>query len=458
MHRSLNQPRRGKCTAAPHKLEIAYRAIGELRPNPTNARIHTDKQVQQIARSISTFGFNVPLLVDRNESILAGHGRYLAAKLLGMTSVPVLVIDHLGPEQASAFMLADNRLTEIAAWDDRLLAEQLKVLAEADLNFELEITGFEMGEIDCLIDGISPSASGKDDPADVIPEANAAIQVVQAGDLWLLGPHRVSCGNALNAETFASLMQDHRASMVFTDPPYNVRIAGHAGGLGSIKHKNFRMAAGEMSLREFTEFLSRVFTLLSRSTVDGSIHYVCMDWRHLQEVLSAGKSAYPELLNICVWVKDSGGMGSFYRSQHEMVLVFKRGNARHRNNVQLGQHGRYRTNVWQYGGMNSFSRATEEGNLLELHPTVKPVALVADAIMDCSRRGDIVLDPFLGSGTTVVAAERTGRVCFGIELDPAYVDTGIRRWQAFTGLTAMHEASGRSFADMEREAWRGVKG
>jgi DNA modification methylase len=302
-----------------------------------------------------------------------------------------------------------------------------------------------------LIEGISPATAGKHDPADAIPEPNAVAQICRPGDLWLLGKHRVYCGNTLSPSSFSALMRQDAASMIFADPPYNVAIAGHVGGLGLIQHRNFQMASGEMSEAEFTDFLSQVFVLLARYSADGSIHYICMDWRHLGELLSAGKNTYSELQNLCVWVKDAGGMGSFYRSQHELVFVFRKGRGRHRNNVQLGQFGRYRTNVWHYAGMNSFSRTTEEGNLLELHPTVKPVTLVADAIMDCSKRGDIVLDPFVGSGTSVIAAERTGRVCFGIELDRMYVDVTIRRWQAFTGLSAIHENSGRNFAELERE-------
>jgi DNA modification methylase len=239
--------------------------------------------------------------------------------------------------------------------------------------------------------------------------------------------------------------------MVFTDPPFNVKISGHAGGLGTIQHREFQMASGEMSETQFIDFLTQVFNLLTRHGVEGSLHYVFMDWRHTREILEAGKAAYTELKNLCVWVKDNGGMGSLYRSQHELVFVFKSGTATHRNNIQLGQFGRYRTNVWTYPGVNSFARSTDEGNLLALHPTVKPVALVADAIMDVTARGDIVLDPFLGSGTTVIAAERTGRVCYGMEIDPEYMDTTIRRWQSFTGLTAAHGISGRSFTELEQE-------
>jgi DNA modification methylase len=246
-------------------------------------------------------------------------------------------------------------------------------------------------------------------------------------------------------------MQGDQATMVFTDPPYNVPIDGHASGLGRIHHREFAMASGEMDPAEFTEFLTRACTLLARHSIDGAIHFVCMDWRHASELLAAGREAYSGLKSVCVWVKHNAGMGSFYRSQHELVFVFKHGRGRHRNNVQLGQYGRHRSNVWSYRGANSFGRPTEEGNLLALHPTVKPVALVADAILDCSARGEVALDAFLGSGTTVIAAERTGRRCYGLEIDPAYVDTIIRRWQAFTGESARHGATGRSFGDLEAE-------
>jgi DNA modification methylase len=302
-----------------------------------------------------------------------------------------------------------------------------------------------------MIEGIAPAHEGVKDSADEIPQSEPTIPVSQTSDIWSLGRHRVFCGNCLDAKSYSTLMEGRQGSMVLTDPPFNVRIDGHATGLGAIHHNNFRMASGEMSEAEFTDFLAHAFALLVQHTVDGSIHFAFMDWRHLPEILAAGKQIYTELKNLCVWVKDNGGMGSLYRSQHELVLVFKNGKNDHRNNVQLGQFGRYRTNVWNYPGANSFSRSTEEGNLLQLHPTVKPVALVADAIMDCSARGDIVLDPFLGSGTTVIATERTGRICYGMEIDPVYVDTIVRRWQRFTGLLATHAISGKSFDEIEKE-------
>jgi DNA modification methylase len=433
-------------------LSIMYRATGSLRPDPKNPRLHSEKQVQQIARSIEAFGFNVPLLVNAEMQVVAGHGRLQACQLLGIMEVPTISLEHLTEAQARAFMIADNRLTENATWDDRLLDQQFEDLSEVELDFSLEATGFEMGEIDVMIENLAPAAEGKQDPDDAVPERVAGIQLSRAGDLWQLGRHKVYCGNSLNESTYAALMCGAKAALVFTDPPYNVRIDGHATGLGTIQHKDFRMASGEMSPAEFTDFLSRVCTLLASHSIDGSIHFVCMDWRHMGELLTAGRQAYNELKNVCVWAKDNAGMGSLYRSQHEMVFAFKRGKESHRNNVQLGQYGRYRSNVWHYPGVNSFSRSTEEGNLLALHPTVKPVALVADAIMDCSERGDVVLDAFLGSGTTIIAAERTGRVCYGIEIDPAYVDTIVRRWQAFSGQSAVQALSGRTFTELEEEA------
>jgi DNA modification methylase len=433
-------------------LTIEYLPASRLKPDPKNPRLHSEKQVQQIARSIEAFGFNVPLLVDAEMQVVAGHGRLQACQLLGITEVPTISLEHLTEAQARAFMIADNRLTENAAWDDGLLAQQFKDLSEVELDFSLEATGFEMGEIDVLVENLAPATEGEDDPADEVPEPTAEIEVSKAGDLWQLGRHKVYCGNSLNEPTYAALMGDAKAAMVFTDPPYNVRIDGHATGLGTIQHKDFKMASGEMSPAAFTDFLSRVCALLASHSVDGSIHFVCMDWRHLGELLAAGKQAYSELKNVCVWTKDNAGMGSLYRSQHELVFVFKHGKESHRNNVQLGQYGRYRSNVWHYPGVNSFSRSTEEGNLLALHPTVKPVALVADAIMDCSARGDVILDAFLGSGTTLIAAERTGRICYGIEIDSRYVDTIIRRWQAFTSQSAVHALSGRAFTELEKEA------
>jgi DNA modification methylase len=434
------------------RLKVVYRRIDTLKPDPANPRLHTKKQIRQIADSINAFDFNVPMLIDGADNIVAGHGRYFACRLLGRTEVPTLCLDHLTPEQTRAFRIADNRLTEISTWDDRLLAEQLRDLSLHGLDFTLEVTGFEMGEIDLRIASLEEPRERDDDPADVVPEVSAGPPLTKYGDLWVLDRHRLLCGSALETPAFAALMGEEQAAVGFTDPPYNVPIEGHVSGLGATHHRPFPMASGEMDSSEFTAFLSEAFRNLAAFSIAASIHFVCMDWRHIEELLAAGRAAYGELKNLCVWVKDNAGMGSLYRSQHELVFVFKHGHNGHRNNVQLGRFGRNRSNIWRYPGANSFARCGEEGNLLALHPTVKPVAMVADAILDCSARGDIVLDAFLGSGTTLIAAERTGRRCHGMELDPAYVDTSVRRWQKLTGGSARHAATGRSFDDLAREA------
>ena len=443
-----------RCEAAglAAQMLIVYRAIDQLTPDPANPRRHSKKQIRQIAESIRIFGFNVPILIDREGKVIAGHGRLLACRELGVTEVPTLCLDHLTPAQARAFMIADNRLTEIATWDDRLLAEQLKDLSLSGIDFSLEVIGFEMAEIDLRISSLDDMPEEGDDPADAAPEVPAGPPVSKLGDLWLLGHHRLLCGSALDTLAFSALMGQEHATTVFTDPPYNVEIDGNVSGLGAIHHRPFPMGFGEMNRAEFTAFLGQALRNMAAFSAAGSLHYICMDWRHIEELLTAGAEAYGELKNLCVWVKDNAGMGSLYRSQHELVLVFKHRGAAHRNNVQLGQFGRNRSNVWHYPGVNSFARCGEEGNLSALHPTVKPVALVADAILDCSERGGIVLDAFLGSGTTVIAAERTGRRCYAMELDPVYVDTAIRRWQALTGGKAHHAAGGRLFDDLAGEA------
>jgi DNA modification methylase len=428
-------------------LVIERLPLGTLKLDPRNPRHHSDRQIRQIARSIKAFGFNVPILIDQNGKVVAGHGRYRAAELLGIKAVPTIRLDHLTEAQAKAFMIADNRLSETSEWDEQLLAESLRELCDLELNFSIDATGFEMGEIDLKIESLDDDASAPDDGADVVPSPATRPAVSLPGDLWLLNEHRILCGNALDTRAYEALMAGKRAAMVFCDPPYNVKIDGHASGLGRTHHPEFVMASGEMSEAEFASFLTLACARLARNSLDGSIHFICMDWGHAGELITAGRTAYSELKNICVWVKHNAGMGSFYRSQHELVFVFKAGRGPHRNNVQLGQFGRHRTNVWSYPGANSFGRATDEGHLLALHPTVKPVRLVADAILDCSDRRDIVLDSFLGSGTTLIAAERVGRTCYGMEIDPTYVDTVVRRWQAYAGGEAIHAVTARRFND-----------
>jgi DNA modification methylase len=431
---------------------VVWCPVGELKPDPGNPRGHDKKQIRQIAESIKNFGFNVPILIDGDGNIIAGHGRLLACRLLGITEVPTLCLDHLTPEQVRAFRIADNRLTEISTWDDRLLAQQLKDLSLEGLDFNIEVTGFEMGEIDLRILSLEAPTEPDDDPADTVPDAPGGPAVSKLGDAWILGRHCLLCGSALDRAALTTLLGDKRVAVVFTDPPYNVPIDGHAGGLGAIHHRPFPMASGEMDRSEFTGFLGQACRNLAAFSADGALIYICMDWRHIDELATAAREVFGELKNLCVWIKDNAGMGSLYRSQHELVFVFKNGGRGHRNNVQLGRFGRNRSNVWRYPGGSSFARNGAEGNLSALHPTVKPVAMVADALLDCSARGDVVLDPFLGSGTTVIAAERTSRRCYGLELDPLYVDTVIRRWQKLTDGSARHAASGRSFDALAREA------
>lgn len=416
-----------------HHLNLEYLPLDALSLDPENARLHKPGQIKQIARSIEAFSFNSPILIDRERKVVAGHGRLLACRHLGWTEVPVVRLDHLSPEQARAYAIADNRLSETSTWDETLLAGHLKVLSELDLDFSLEATGFTIGEIDLKIQGLdegSQTPDPDDAPAPVGPP------VAKLGEVWTLGRHKLLCGDALDTVSYARLMGEDRAAMVFTDPPYNVPIDGHVSGLGKVRHREFAMAAGEMSEAEFIAFLTQVCKLMAEVSDDGALHYVCMDWRHLFELMTVGRSIYDGLINICVWTKPNGGMGGLYRSAHEMVAVFKKGGGRHRNNVQLGRFGRNRTNVWAYAGSGGFGRG-EDADLTSQHPTPKPVAMVADAILDVTARGDIVLDPFAGSGSTLIAAERVGRIFRGMEMDPLYVDLAIRRWQRLTGEIAL---------------------
>jgi DNA modification methylase len=425
-------------------LSLRYVPIGQVTLDPRNPQQHSDSQIKQIARSIDAFGFSVPVLVDRSNTVVAGHARIKAALQLGLLQVPVIRLEHLSRNQVKALQIADNRLAEMSTWNDRLLAETLKELSELELSFSLETTGFSMPEIDLRIQGLLAPADVAD-PADKIPNSTGQVPVSKLGDHWRLGPHVVLCGNALLADSYCVLLGTERAHLIFSDPPYNVAINGHVSGRGFIQHRDFAMAVGELDMAEFSAFLKTACALMTRYSVDGAIHFLCMDWRHVGELMEAGRSVYSELKNLCIWAKDNGGLGSLYRSRHELVFVFKHGTAPHCNNVQLGKYGRNRTNVWEYPCASTFSRQSDEGNLAALHPTIKPVAMVADAILDCSTRGDIVLDPFMGSGTTLIAAERVGRICRGMEIDPLYVDVIIRRWQSFSGDRAIHAVTGVYF-------------
>jgi DNA modification methylase len=423
-----------------HTRSVEILPIDQLRPWPRNARTHSRKQIKQIAESIRHFGFTNPVLIDGENRILAGHGRVEAARQLGMTSVPCLRVDHLSPAEKRAYVLADNKLALNAGWDEELLALELKELMEVDIEFDVGLTGFSIAEVDQLVEGLAHEEGG--DPADDrLPDPNKVEARCRPGDIWRLGSHRLVCGDSLDPAVVSALMDGERAEMVFTDPPYNVAIDGNVSGLGTIRHREFAMASGEMTRDEFTAFLSAAFANLVAHSRDGSIHFVCMDWRHMGEMLEAGQSSYSELKNLIIWAKDSGGMGSFYRSRHELIFAFKSGTAPHLNSFELGQHGRYRTNVWEYRGVNTLKAGRLDE--LALHPTVKPVAMIADAIKDVSHRNGIVLDLFGGSGSTLIAAHKTSRRARLCELDPVYCDRILQRWEVFAKDDAELIACGR---------------
>jgi DNA modification methylase len=423
-------------------LKVHWVARSGLVPYLNNARRHGAAQVAKIADSIRRFGFINPILIDAESRVVAGHGRLKAAQALGLEQVPAIRLDHLSEAELKAYRIADNRLAELAEWDEATLAVEFEHLIELDPEFDLAITGYEFPRIDALIQG--KDGPSTPDRAGELPAQEGPV-VSRAGDLWQLGPHRLLCGDVRDPEALKRLMGEGRADLVFTDPPYNLRIDRNVCGTGSIRHREFAMASGEMTEEEFAGFLKETLGNLARASRPGAVHFVCMDWRHLGEMLEAGNAVYGGLINLCVWVKDNGGMGSLYRSRHELVLVFRVGAEPHLNDVQLGRHGRYRTNVWEYPGVNTFRKGRMDD--LASHPTVKPVALVADAILDCSKRGGAVLDGFAGSGTTILAAERTGRVARALEIEPRYVDVAVRRWQAMTGKKAIHAETGEAFDD-----------
>lgn len=422
-------------------------AIEALSPFSRNARTHSKRQIAKLAHSIKTLGIFVPIVIDEKRQILAGHARLEAARTLGLTKVPTIRFDHLSDEQKRAYVLADNKIAQDAGWNRGLLAVELQELG--DLGFELELTGFDTPEIDAVLSDFS--LPGEDDE-DASPQKGPA--VCKTGDIFALGKHRLICGDALEVQTYAHLLGNERAALVITDPPYNVKIERNVSGLGKVRHQNFKMASGELSIAEFTVFLQNSFRQLKDHSEDGSVHMAFMDWRHVAEMMVAGSNVYSELKNLCVWVKSVAGMGSFYRSKHEFVFIWKNGTATHVNNFELGQHGRSRSNVWEYPSANH-SR-TRSGSDLEFHPTPKPVAMLVDAIKDCSRRGDIVLDAFAGSGALIIAAEKTGRIARCVELDPKYCDVIIRRWQKFTGADGIQLSSGITFDELAQPINKGA--
>ena len=425
------------------RRQTEYRKVSELKPHPKNVRAHPAKQINLLVKSIKQFGFTNPPLIDENDMTLAGHARLLAAEKAGLNEVPVVVLRGLSEAEKRAYVLADNKIAELAGYDRPALVVELQELSSllGDIGLDLALTGFEPAEIDAIFaDLVDPETQLGDD----LPQI-ATAAVSRKGDLWLLGDnHRLLCDDSRNAD-YGRLIPRERAAMTFTDPPYNVSIPKTVGR-GRTKHRNFAMASGEMPSAVFIDFLVDALTHAVKHSIDGALHYICMDWRHMRELLDAGDRIYSELKNLVVWSKTNPGQGSLYRSQHELIFVYKSGSGPHLNNVELGRHGRNRSNVWTYPGATSF----RSGRMPDLaaHPTVKPVALIADAMRDCSRRGDIVLDPFMGVGTTIQAAQRIGRRAYGIEIDPLYVDAAVRRWQSATKRDAVLEGAGKIFDEV----------
>ena len=418
-------------------LKVDYRSPSGLKPYERNARTHSKKQVSQIAASIRQFGFNNPVLISEKDEIIAGHGRVLAALELGLKEVPTVRLEHLTDAERRAYILADNKLAEQAGWNIPILKLEMRELHEEELEFNLEATGFETSELDILL-----HEDDENEEPETVPMPEPGPAITRLGDIWQLGRHRLICGDVTDPLVIDALMGDERADCVFTDPPYNVKIDGNVCGNGAVKHREFAMASGEMSEAQFTAFLISSLGELARVSRDGAIHFVCMDWRHMGELLEAGQSVYKTLKNLIVWAKTNAGMGSFYRSQHELVFVFKVGTAPHTNTFGLGETGRHRSNVWTYPGVNAFGAGQSD---LALHPTVKPTAMVADAIKDVTKLNQIVLDGFGGSGSTLIAAERNRRVARLVELDPLYCDVICRRFEAETGKPATLEGTQTPF-------------
>lgn len=430
-------------------LKIEQVNTSLIRGYSQNAKTHPEEQIQQIAQSIRKFGFNNPVLVDENLEIIAGHGRFAAAKMMGLEEIPVIRLAHLSEAQKRLYRIADNKLGENGEWNVELLKLELADLEVSCDGVEITDTGFTTLEIDSLFADKPEKATDTkkaDEKINAVPYVPDDEIITQPGDIWQIGPHRIVCGDSLQEATYSKLMGDSLADLVLNDAPYNVSAAS-IGNSGKYKHQSFAMAAGEMTETEFTAFLTTVMQNCSKYSTPKALGYYWMDWRHSWEILSAGRTVYPLFVNLCVWSKTSGGMGRLYRSQHELCFIFGK-DKHYLDNVELGKHGRYRTNVWNYTGVNSFG--AHKGDQ-KYHPTVKPLEMIADGILDVTPRGGLVLDAFLGSGTTLIASEKVKRVCYGIEYEPKYVDTAIRRYRDLFGVDAVREADGRSYSDLLSE-------
>ena len=421
--------------------KIIIRLIADLKEREGNPRLHNRKQLKAISASIGRFGITNPILVDQHGVIVAGHGRVRAARELGITEVPTLCLSHLTPAELNAYVIADNRTAELATWDRELLAESIASIEKLDPSFDISITGFECEEIDLLRD----YRSGKKAAKEVEIPRPSTLAISRVGDIWEIdGRHQVLCADATDPASYALLLPGERVDLMISDPPWNCPINGHVSRGG--RHREFVAAAGELTREEFARFLSAFMVAAVRHSRSGSVHYIFTDWRILQDLLTIGEGHYDQLLNLAVWVKSNAGLGSFLRSQHELVAIFKKGKRSPINNVNLGASGRHRTNVWQHPGANTFGPDRDEA--LAMHPTVKPTAMIAEAIKETSHKNDLVLDPFGGSGTTLIACQQTERRARIMELDPLYVDVIIKRAER-EGMKVVHSASRQSLAEVQ---------
>ncbi len=426
-------------------LKLIDVPLDELRPAARRVRRANKTQIARIRRSIEKFGMVKPILITQDTEIVDGHEMLEVLRQIGVERVPCLRVDHLSELEIRQLRLALNKIAETGSWD--LDALKLEFEDLLDLDVDLEITGFEMGEIDQVL--MIGEDSGED-PLDAIqarPDPAAPV-ISRRGDFWRLGEHLLLCGDARDPADLCRLTSDELIAMLLTDPPYNVRVNGFVRTGRTRCYREFAEASGEMSPEAFTAFLADVLGLAGTALAPDAPAFVFMDWRHMRELDAALATAGFRMVNLCVWVKPVGGMGGLYRSRHELVFVATRGTASPRNNVQLGRFGRNRTNVWEYAGATGGD--TDPQDDFAAHPTVKPIRLLADAILDVTAAGDIVLDTFTGSGSTLLAAERTRRRCRALEIDPAYVDLTIHRWQAMTGDDAVLEETGETFEAVAR--------
>ncbi len=403
------------------------------------------KQVEQAKKGISYYKFYPPIIIDKNSNIVHGEHTYKALLELGHPEIAVIRVSHLSDTDIRKLRIFHESIALNADWNKENLSLEIQDLLIDCPVIELsDQIAMDVDQINIITDLTQAEAETED-----IPELEDGEAITKLGDIFKLDDHLLLCGDALETKSHSKLMKDEKADTCSTDAPYNVPINGHVGNSGKIKHREFLQASGEMTDDGFTDFLTKAHTNIAAYTKDGAIIYSCMDWRHMKHMILASEASKLTLQNLCVWKKDNGGMGSLYRSQHELVFVFKNGTAPHTNNVQLGKNGRYRTNVWDYPGVNSFGSGRM--NELKYHPTVKPVKMIEDALKDCSKRGEIVLDPFGGSGSTLIAAENCGRKARLIELDPHYCDVIIKRWQNHTCKDAVHAESKLTFNQIKKD-------